>query len=90
MRCFTLFFLFFPVFSRVFDFLSCVFTCVWYQHVSIQNASENARKTYEKNVRKLNLFPLLHYALGKNANCLPFFSRFGTFEVTKMQTQYIV
>ena len=42
-----------------------------------------ARKTQEN-------LSILHYALGKNASQLRFFSRFGTFEVSKTQTHHIV
>ena len=63
-----------------------------YQHVGIQNASENARKMQEKRRKisqseKTQDLSILHYALGKNASQLRFFTRFGTSEITKMQTQ---
>ena len=70
MRCLTGVF----ISPRVFHFTSR-FT---YQHVGIQNARENERKTRE-NARKIkNASPtrdnvsILHYALGKNASQLRF------------------
>ena len=67
------------------------FTCVldvWYpkrEWKREKNARKlaNARKTQED-------FSISHYALGKNASQLRFFRHFGTFEITKTQTQRIV
>ena len=74
-----------------------------YQHVSIQNASENARKMQEKRKKKSKTrenVSILHYALGKNASQLRFarvllafcshFARILLTNFTKMQTQRIV
>ena len=88
-RFFSSFFPFFPVFSLDFDFFSCFHSDFGYEHVGIQNVSENTGKTGERrenNTRKLNLFTISHYSLGKKAS----FSRFGKFEVTNTQTQRIV
>ena len=69
-------------------FFSCVFTHVLDTNMLISKmqvkTQEEKITQREPNARKL------HYALGKNASWLRFFSRFGTFEVTKMQTQPIV
>ena len=35
-------------------------------------------------------FSILHYALGKNASQLCFFMRFGTFQISKTEPQFIV
>ena len=55
------------------------------------------REKCEKNTRQIKKlgktqanFSILHYALGKNASWLPFFSPFGMFEVTKKHIQRIV
>ena len=58
MHCFT------PVF-----FLSRVFTCVFDTNMQVK-----MQEKYEKDARKLNLFSILHYVLGKNASLL-YFSR---------------
>ena len=77
MRCFTC----------VLDVSSRFHLHFGYQHVGSENASEDARKKPEN---PKNCFSILHHALGKNVSQLRFFSRFGTFEVTKTQTHCTV
>ena len=43
-----------------------------------------------KKITQREKFSILHYMLNKNASWSRFFWRFGTFEVTKTQTQRIV
>ena len=66
------------------DFFSRFHLRFGYQHVGIQNKSENVRKTRDKHEKitqcKTN-FSILHYALGKNASWLHFSCVWETFEV---------
>ena len=79
MRCLTGDF----ISPRVFHFTSRFSSRFRYQHVGIQNASENARKIKNASPTRDNV-TILHYALGKNASQLlfgrvlvAFWSRFG-------------
>ena len=78
----------FLIFPRVFFsckfFLEFFIPTFWYQ-----KCKKNTRKLADVR-KKRDLFSILHYALGKNASQLRFFSDFGTFEVTKTQTQRIM
>ena len=87
MRCSTGVFHFTSRFSFYLAFLSRLWSRFRYQHVGIQNASENARKMQEKREKNPKSpmrenVSILHYALCKNASqsrfarvLLPFCSR---------------
>ena len=58
-----------------FIFLAFFLAFVLYQHVVIQNASENARKIKNVSPTRENV-SILHHAMGKNVSQLQFFAHF--------------